>query len=197
MLIYSTALKRIAVSIKLIEMDVNNYSIKPWKRYKLPDNGLYAPGGSKPYFVVETTNFKTGTNPLFPYALGHVIHNQQPGNRLIREQKVLISEIGDELTLDEYKSLKNPNFHDVKDKLPPIGELVKVFFETAAYSGHGLWWQGIRVSETHFQMGGPGHEHLRLIDLSDRHCSGVGVTDWAELNEINLPNLCRLHGGDC
>jgi hypothetical protein len=38
------------------------------------------------------------------------------------------------------------NYYDVKDILPPIMERVRVFFETSVHGGHGLWWEGSRIS---------------------------------------------------
>ena len=92
------------------------------------------------------------------------------------------------------------NYFDVKDKLPPIGQMVKVFFELSVYGGHGIWWQGIRINENQFQLGS-NKNNFYPIDKSDRKTLGIGVTHWADLKEENLPNLCRRHqmkqNGNC
>ena len=87
----------------------------------------------------------------------------------------------------------NVDYYDVKNKLPIIGEIVSVFFENKAYSGHGIWLKGIRVSDTTFKL----NELIVKIDKTDRSESGIGVTHWSYLESNHLPNLCRLHNGNC
>ena len=82
------------------------------------------------------------------------------------------------------------NYFDVKDKLPAIGNPVKVFFENVAYGGHGIWWHGRRISNTHFQIGST--EIKVWIDTSDRPSIVSRVTHWADLDVVDLPNICRF-----
>lgn len=76
-------------------MDTNKYDIKPWKKYKLPDNGVYGPKGSQPTFHVETIVFHSDYNPIHPFAQGYIMHNQMPGNHLVPQRRVFVSDIGE------------------------------------------------------------------------------------------------------
>ena len=88
------------------------------------------------------------------------------------------------------------NYYDVKERLPEIGLNVRVFFEDPTVGGHGLWWRGVRISETHFQLGSD-KSYIVPIDTSNRQELGIGVTHWAGIDYIKAPNLCRLHNGNC
>ncbi len=71
-----------------------------------------------------------------------------------------------------------------------------MFYETEVHGGHGRWWFGTRISETHFKLG-DDENFIAPIDNTNRTCLGKGVTHWADINEDNLPHLCRLHTEEC
>lgn len=92
---------------------------------------------------------------------------------------------------DLKESSKEPIYYDVRDKKPPLDKLCYMFFENKAHGGFGSWWIGKRISKYHCLMGET--ELVVLLDLTDRKEIGVGVTHWADLNELTklLPDLCR------
>ena len=78
-----------------------NYKIEPWKKYKLPDNGVYAPKGSEPTFHTENTIFERMINPMHPFCVGYIMHNQMKPDDIVPKRKLFVSEV---LTFEDNKT---------------------------------------------------------------------------------------------
>lgn len=74
------------------------YKIEPWKKYRLADNGVYAPRGSNPTFHTELTVFDHLCNPIHPEVVGYIMHDQMKGSDLVPKSRIFIHGIIDDLT---------------------------------------------------------------------------------------------------
>jgi hypothetical protein len=74
-------------------MDENNYTLQPWKRYSVSDNGVFAPKGSNPTFHTEYSSMASGMNPKHPFVLGYIMHDEMPGDELVRMRQIHIINI--------------------------------------------------------------------------------------------------------
>jgi hypothetical protein len=71
------------------------YEFKPWKKYKVADNGLYAPKGSNPTFHTELNVFIEGINPLHPFVEGYIMHDKMKGEEIVRKVRLFANLIYD------------------------------------------------------------------------------------------------------
>jgi hypothetical protein len=73
--------------------DDEKYELVPWKQYKVRDNGVFAPKGSNPKFHTEHNNMTYDMNPLHPFVIGYIIHDQMKPDELVPKRQINIINI--------------------------------------------------------------------------------------------------------